>query len=110
MNRTNWKRRPRYNPDSEGVCNEVIGTPTSHKGQNTHFRRQCTNLFGKRRKGANRKRWRLNCHKLALLGQGPVDTLDPEFSEESRPLILEPLVQLPTLRRLMPAIKSLSCS
>ena len=29
-----WKRRPGYNLDSEGGFQEVIGAPTSHKGQN----------------------------------------------------------------------------
>ena len=38
--------------------------------------------------------WRLKCHKLALLRQGPVDTPDPELSEESRPLMPKPLVRL----------------
>ena len=94
VNRTDWKRRPRYNLDSEGGFDEVIGTPTSHKGQNVHSPRQSSNLFGKRLKGTDRKRWRLKCHKLALLGQGPADTPDPELSEESRPLMPEPLVQL----------------
>ena len=40
------------------------------------------------------KGWRLRCHKLALLGQGPVDTPDPELAEQSRPLMPEPLVHL----------------
>ena len=93
LNRTDWKRRPRYNLDSEGGFHEVVGTPTSHKGQNIHSL-QRTNLFGKRPKGTDRKRWRLKCHKLALLGQGPVDTPDRELSEEIRPLMPEPLVQL----------------
>ena len=94
VNRTDWKRRPRYNLDSEAGFDEVIGTLTSRKGQNIHSRRQSANLFDKRPKGTNRKRWRLRCHKLALLGQGHVDTPDPELSEESRPLMPEPSVQL----------------
>ena len=94
VNRTDWKRRPRYNLDSDGGVDEVVGTPTSHEGQILHSQRQRTNLFGKRPKGTNRKRWRLKCHKLALLGQGPVDTPDPELSKEGRPLMPEPLVQL----------------
>ena len=95
VNCTDWKRRPRYNLDSEEGFDEVIGTPTSRKGQNIHSPRQSTNLFGKRPKGTDRKQWRLQCHKVALLKQGPVDTLDPGLSEESRPLVPEPLVQLP---------------
>ena len=90
VNRTDWKCRPRYNLDSERGFDDVIGTPMSHKGQ----ARQHTNLFGKRPKGTDRKPWRLKCHKLALLGKGPVDKQDPELSEESRPLMREPLVQL----------------
>ena len=80
-----WKRRPRSTLDSE------VG---SRKGQNIHSPRQRTNLFGKRPKGTDRKQWRPKCDKLALPGQGPVDTPDPELSEESRPLMPEPLVQL----------------
>ena len=94
VNRTDCKRRLRYNLDSEEGFEEVIGTPTSHKGQNIHSPQQCTNLFGKRPKGTDRKRWRLKCHKLALLGQAPVDIPGPQLSEESRPLMPEPLVQL----------------
>ena len=85
MNRTDWKRCPGYNLDSERGFDDIFGTPTSHKGQNIPSLRQRTNLFGKRHKGTDRKRWRLNCHKLALLGKGP----------RSRPLMREPLVQLP---------------
>ena len=94
VNRTELKRRAKYNLDSEGGFNGVIVTLTSHKGQNNHFPRQRTNLFGKRPKGTDRKRWRLKCHKLALLEQGPVDTPDPELLEDSRRLTPEPLVQL----------------
>ena len=94
VNRTDWKRRPGYNLDSEGGFQKVFGTPTSHKGQNIHSPQQSSNLFGKRLKGTDRKRWRLKCHKLALLGQGPVDTPDPELAEESCPLMPEHLVQL----------------
>ena len=94
LNSTDWKSRPGYNLDSEEGFDEVILTPTSHKGQNIHSPRQCTNLFGKRPKGTDRKRWRLKCHRLALLGQGPVDTPDPELSEESGPLMPKPLGQL----------------
>ena len=94
MNRTDWKRRPRYNLDSERACDEVIRTLTSQRGQNVHSPRQCTNLFQKRPKGMDGKRWRLKCHKSALLGQGPVATPDPELSEESCPLMPEPLVLL----------------
>ena len=74
VNRTDWKRRPWYNLDSERGFDEDIGTPTSHKEQNIHSPRQRTPLFGKRPKGTDRKRWRLKCHKLAPLGQGPVDS------------------------------------
>ena len=94
VNGTDWKRSPGYNLYSEGGFDEVIGTPTYHKGENILSPRQCTNLFGKRPEGTDRKRWRLRCHKLALLGQGPVDAPDPQLSEESRPIMLEPLVQL----------------
>ena len=94
VNRTDWKRHPRYDPDYEGGLDEVFGTPTSNKGQNIHSRRQSSYLFQKRPKGTDRKRWRLKCHNLALLGQGPVLTSDPELAEESRPLKPEPLVQL----------------
>ena len=94
VNCTGWKHRPRYNRVSEGGFDEVIGTPTSNKGQNIPSSRQHTNLFGKRPKGADSKLWRLKCHKLASLGQGPVDTPDPELPEVSRPLMPEPLVQL----------------
>ena len=91
---TALKRRPRYNLDSEGGFDRVIETLTSHKGQNIHSPRQRTNLFGKRPKGTDRNWWRVKCYKLAFLGQGPVDTPDPELSEESCPLMLDPLVQL----------------
>ena len=94
LNSTDWKSRPGYNLDSEEGFDEVIGTPTSHKGQNIHSPRQCTNLLGKRPKGTDCKRWRLKCHKLALPGQGPVDKPDRELSEESGPLMRKPLVQL----------------
>ena len=80
VNRTDWKRRPRCNLDSEGGFDEVVTTSTSHKGQNIHSPRQSTNQFGKRPKGTDRKRWRLKCHRLALLGQGHLDTPDPELS------------------------------
>ena len=93
FNRTDCKRRPRYSLDSEGGFDEVIGTLTLHKGQNIHSPRQSTNVFWKRPKGTDRKRWRLKCHKLALLGQGPVESPDHELSEESRPQMPEPLVQ-----------------
>ena len=83
-----------YNLDPEEGCEELIGTPTSHKGQNIHSLWHKTNQFGKRPKGTDRKRWRLKCHKLALLGQGRVDIPDPELSEESRPLMPEPFVQV----------------
>ena len=56
VQRTYWKRRPRYNLDSEGGLDEVIGTPTSHKGLKIHTPRQRTNLFGKRPKAADRRR------------------------------------------------------
>ena len=94
VNPTDWKRRPSYNLDSERGVHVVIGTLTSHKGQNLHSPRQSSNLFGKGPKGTDHKRWRLKCHKLALLGQGPVDTPDPELAEERRPLMRVPLVQL----------------
>ena len=94
VNRTDWKHRPRYNPDSEVGFHEVTGSPTSHKGQNINSPRQCTNLFGERPKSRDCKQWRLKCHKLAFLGQGSVDTPDPELSGESRPLMPEPFGQL----------------
>ena len=94
VNPTNWKRRPRYNLDSAGGFHEVIGTPTSHKGQDILSPRQSSNLFVKRPKGTDRKRWRLKCHRLALLRQGPVDTPDPDMAEDSRSLMPERLVQL----------------
>ena len=50
VNCTDWKRGPGYNLDSEGGFYEVIGTPKS--------------------KGTDRKRWRLKCHKLAILRKG----------------------------------------
>ena len=65
VNRTDWNRRSGYNMDSEGGLDEVIGTPTFHKGQNIYSPRQRSNMFEKRPKGADRKQWRLNCHKLA---------------------------------------------
>ena len=94
MNRTEWKRRPEYNLDSEGGFDGDIGTPTSKKGQNIHSPRQRTNLFGKSPKGTDPKQWRLMCQKLALIGQGHLDTPDPELAEVSRPLMPEPLVLL----------------
>ena len=94
MNRTDWKRRPRYNVHSEGGFDEVIGNPTSHKGQIILSPQQSTNLVGKRPQRTDRKQWRLKCHKFALRGEGPVGTPDPELSEESCPLMPEPLVQL----------------
>ena len=94
MNCNHWKRRLRYSLDSEGGLDEVVGPRTSHKGQNIDSPRQRTDLLGKQPKGTDRKRWRLNCHKVALLGQGPVDTPDPELSRERCPLMPEPLVQL----------------
>ena len=93
VNLTDWKCRPRDILDSEGGFDGVIGTLTSHKGQNLHSP-QRTNLFGKTPKSKNHKRWRIKCHRLALLEQGPVATPDPELSRESPPLMLEPLVQL----------------
>ena len=89
VNRSKWKRRPRYNLDSEGGFDEVIGTPTAHNGQNIHSPRQHTNLFAKRPKSTDRKWLRLKCHRLALLRQGPVGTPDPELSEQSRRLMPE---------------------
>ena len=94
VNCTDWKRRPRYEVKSERRFDEVIGTLTFHKWQNMHSPQQHTNLFGKMPKGTDRKRCNLKCQKLALLGQGPVDTPDPELSEVSRPLMPEPLVQV----------------
>ena len=69
VNRTDWKHRPEYNLDSEGGFDEVIGTPTSQRGQKIHPPLNSANQFGKRPKGTDRKQWRLKCHKLALLGQ-----------------------------------------
>ena len=55
VNCTDWKRRPRYNLDSQTGFDEVIGTPTSHKGQDIPSPRQPTNLSGKRPEGTNCK-------------------------------------------------------
>ena len=81
VNCNDWKRRPRYNLDR--IWTEDIDST-----------RQRTNLFGKGPKGTDHKRSRLNCHKLALLGQGPVNTPEPVLPEDSRLLMPEPLVQL----------------
>ena len=94
VNRPDWKRHPRYTLDTERGFEKVFGTPRTHRFLNIHSPRQRTNLFGKKPKGADSKRCRPKCHKLELVGQGPFDTIDPELSEESRPLMPEPLVQL----------------
>ena len=72
----------------------LLGLRRPTAGKNIHPLANSANQFGKRPKGTHRKQWRLRCHKVALLGQGPVDTPDPELAGESRPLMPEPMVQL----------------